>query len=90
MTELPAGTVTIADLYRELVGMRSDLSAALTRIEVIDTQTKEAALVHSDHETRLRLLEIGAARLAGKLAMMAGGGSVAGGWIGYILGHFVH
>jgi len=57
LTELPPGAVTLADLYRELVGMRSEIGRALTRIEVIDSRSEEADRLHSDHETRLRTLE---------------------------------
>lgn len=90
MSELPAGAFTIADLYREMVGMRADVVKALTRIEVLDTRNSDADQLHRDHEARIRALESAGARLAGKLAVMAGGGSVAGGWVGYLLGHFMH
>ena len=36
MSDLVAGSVTIGDLYRELVGMRSDLSRVLARQEATD------------------------------------------------------
>jgi hypothetical protein len=90
MSELAPGNVTIADLYKEMVGMRADVVKALTRIEVLDTRNTDADQLHRDHETRLRALESAGARLAGKLAVMAGGTGVAGGWVGYLLGHFMH
>jgi hypothetical protein len=42
--------------------------------------------IHADHETRLRALERFRFTLGG-LAVV--GGAVAG-WVGYVLGHFVH
>jgi hypothetical protein len=73
---LPAGTVTIADLYRELTGMRADVTRALTRIEVIDSRD-------TDHEARIRILERFRYTLMG-VAVVVGAGS---GYIGYLLGH---
>ena len=90
MTDLIPGAVTIGDLYRELVGMRSDLARVLAHQEATDLVNRNAEQIHADHEARIRALETAGARLAGKLAVMAGGGSVAGGWVGYILGHFIH
>lgn len=68
---LPAGTVTIADLYRELVGMRNDVARALTRIEVIDSRNGDADKLHSDHEQRIRALEQFRWKLAGIAIVMA-------------------
>lgn len=65
MSELQPGTVTIADLYRELVAMRADVARALTRIEVIDSRNKGADDLHLDHERRLRQLEAFRWKLAG-------------------------
>lgn len=86
MSELQPGNVTIADLYREMVGMRSDVVKALTRIEVLDVRNGEADRLHADHEARLRTLERFRYTLAG-LAMIGG---VAAGWVGYVLGHIYH
>lgn len=74
MTDLPAGIVTVADLYRELVGMRGDIGAAMVKIEVINTRDQDAARVDADHEARLRTLErfrytlLGASTLVGLAA----------------------
>lgn len=86
MAELPAGTVTIADLYRELVGMRTDIGKALIKIEVLDIRNTDADRLHADHEARLRALE----RFRYTLAGVAFVGGTAAGWVGYLLGHFVH
>lgn len=81
MTEIPPGAVTVADLYRELVGMRSDLVKALTRIEVIDTVNKGAEDDRRDHEQRLRILEAFKWKLLG---VCITGGAIAGGGASWI------
>jgi hypothetical protein len=85
MTDLVAGSVTIGDLYRELVGMRSDLSRVLAKQEAIDLINHSAEQIHADHETRIRMLERFRYTLAG-LAILGGVGS---GFLGYLLGHAV-
>lgn len=57
MSDMQPGTVTMADLYRELVAMRTDVARALTRIEVIDSRNGDADKLHADHESRIRTLE---------------------------------
>ena len=47
---IPAGAVTTADLYRELIGMRVDVTRVITKL---DTAEK----VDQDHEARIRQLE---------------------------------
>lgn len=86
MSDLVPGAVTIADLYRELVGMRSDLTRVLAHQEATDLINHSADLIHADHETRLRMLERFRYTLAG-LAVI--GGAVSG-YVGYLLGHFAH
>ena len=53
MSELNAGSVTIADLYRELVGMRSDLTRVLAKQEATDVRNLRADQIHADVEARL-------------------------------------
>jgi hypothetical protein len=86
MTELSTGTVTIGDLYRELVGMRSDLTRVLAHQEATDLINRSADAIHADHETRIRMLE----RFRYTLAGLAVIGGAASGWVGYLLGHYVH
>lgn len=86
MTDLQAGTVTVADLYRELVGMRHDVTAALTRIEVIDAARPSLDKQLADHEQRMRALERFRFTVAGVSII----GGVGAGWIGYLLGHAIH
>jgi hypothetical protein len=57
VTELPANQVTMGDLYREIVGLRADLTRSLSKLEVIESRNGEADRLHADHEARLRSLE---------------------------------
>jgi hypothetical protein len=87
MTDLQAGSVTIGDLYRELVGMRSDLSRVLAHQEATDLINRSSEQIHADHEARLRGLEKFRYTLAG-LALVGGAAAGAvGAWVGYVLGH---
>ena len=86
MSELAPGNVTIGDLYRELVGMRQDITRALTRIEVIDTRNVDADRLHNDHESRLRALE----RFRFTMGGLAIVGEIVAGVVGYWLGHVLH
>ncbi len=56
-SEMPAASVTVADLYHEVVAMRADLAALLTKIERADERGVSAERVQTDHEGRLRSLE---------------------------------
>ena len=85
--ELAPGSVTVADLYRELIGLRSDIVRALTRVERIDTVNQAADEIHRDHEMRLRGLESFRWKLAGAcltLGAVAGGGAA---WVGLAIAH---
>lgn len=87
MTDLPPGAVTVADLYRELVGMRADVVKALTRIEVIDTVNRSAEDIHRDHESRLRGLEQFKWKVFGAsitVSVITGGGAA---WIALTIAH---
>jgi hypothetical protein len=86
MSDPVLGGVTIGDLYRELVGMRSDLTRVLAHQEATDLINRSAEQIHADHETRLRALE----RFRYTLAGLAVIGGAASGWAGYLFGHFVH
>lgn len=87
MTELAPGAVTTADLYRELVGLRTDITRAIERLAVIDTKTHDAESRHNDHELRLRALEAFKWKLAGgciALSIVSGG---AAGWVALAIHH---
>jgi hypothetical protein len=85
VTDLIAGSVTIADLYRELVGMRSDLTRVLGHQEATELRNITADAIHADVEVRLRALE----RFRYTLAGLAIVGGAASGFVGYLLGHAV-
>jgi hypothetical protein len=55
--EIPASSVTVTDLYHELVGMRADVAAMLTKMERVDERAVNSERVVGDHESRLRTLE---------------------------------
>jgi hypothetical protein len=87
MTELHGGTVTNADLYSELVGMRGDLSRAVTRLEVINVRNIAADRIDADHESRIRVLEAFRWKLLGVAVCVALASGTISGIIGYVLGH---
>ena len=76
---IPAGAVTTADLYRELIGMRSDVVRAMTRLEMADR-------IHSDHELRLRSLEQFKWKLLGAVLAGSAGVSAVVTWVGLTVG----
>jgi hypothetical protein len=76
MNELPPGSVTTADLYRELIGLRGDLGRALLRLERLDTVNSTAEEIHRDHEQRLRSLETFRWKLAGACLLVSGAAGV--------------
>lgn len=86
-TEIPAGAVTTADLYRELVGMRQDITKALERLAVVDARNINADGVHVDHENRLRSLERFKWTLLGLAAAVSTTVSVSGTLLGLALTH---
>lgn len=86
MSELPRGDITVKDLFLELQGLRGDLTRVLTHMERVDTRNEAADRAHTDYEIRLRALETFRYKLAGISVV----GGVGAGWVGYLLGHFVH
>lgn len=75
-----------AQIASDVSSMRADLGKAMTRLEVVDTWRQGIEMVRTDHEARLRLLERFRYTLAG-LAVV--GGTLAG-YVGYLMGHFMH
>jgi hypothetical protein len=87
MTDILPGAVTTADLYRELVGMRTEVVRALERLAVIESRNQDDNQRSGDHEARLRMLERFRWKLAGACLT---GGAVAGSlttWAGYVVSH---
>ena len=87
MTELAPGAVTTADLYRELVGMRGDLSKILMHQERIDVRNEAADRLHADHEVRIRALEVAKWKLAGACIALSAVGGGGAAWIALALSH---
>lgn len=85
MSELQPGMVTIADLYRELTGLRADVARALTRIEVIDSRNADADKAHADYESRLRVLEAFRWKLAGMAIVISVICGLASGYLAWLL-----
>lgn len=79
--QLPAGQITIGDLYREISGMRTDVAKALERIAVHDANSTSAAADIADHEARIRRLEQFRYLLLGGGAL----GGAIGGWVAQYL-----
>jgi hypothetical protein len=71
---IPPGAVTTADLYRELVGIRTDMAKNLVRLEV-------GAAVDTDHETRIRQLERFRYLLLGATIVVSAAVSAFGTWV---------
>jgi len=65
MSELPAGQVTIADLYRELTGMRRDLAEVVTGNRLAEERHNINVKDHEDYNQRIRTLERGWWKVAG-------------------------
>lgn len=57
MPELPSSQITIADLYRVLVGLQDTMSKLAGHIERIDGRNEAADRLHADHEGRMRAIE---------------------------------
>lgn len=56
-SELPSAAITIGDLYRELVTIRTDMASMLIETKVIATRHEATQADISDHEGRIRGIE---------------------------------
>lgn len=83
--QLPAGQVTIADLYRELAGLRTDIGKALTSLEVINARNVAADRTDNDHEARIRGLEAFRWKLAGIALCISVISGLLSGYLAYVL-----
>ncbi len=84
MSELPHGEVTIADLYRSLVAIQSDMSSMATEIRLLGRESESSGRQTADHEARLRIIETTRAKLIGAATF---GGVLAGALGGYVTSH---
>jgi len=71
MTELIPGQVTVADLYRELTGMRRDLAEVITGNRLAEERHNINVKDHERYDRRLRKLELGWAKLLGAAAAVS-------------------
>lgn len=65
------GAVTTADLYRELVLMREQLTKLVTRGELAEERHQEVKNDLGDHERRIRTLERAWWKVAGAAAVIS-------------------
>lgn len=86
LNEYP-GQVTIADLFRVMSAIQSDLSKALTKLEVIDTRNTAADATSGDHENRLRKLESAYQRVYGAAVAIGTVAGVISGWLSSLAHH---
>lgn len=77
---IPNGSVTTADLYREMIGMRTDVVKALVLLDA-------ASKTDNDHEGRLRALERFRFTLLGASVGISAAVSALGTWIGLNIHH---
>jgi hypothetical protein len=78
------GAVTVADLYRELADLRTDMQQVITNLKVIKAT---APVQLADHEGRIRTLERFRFTLLGAAVVVSAIVSAAGTWIGLALAH---
>ncbi len=64
--QMPSGQITVADLYTTLQNLNTNLTKALTQLEVINSRNNQADTQARDHELRLRKVEEITAIAAGK------------------------
>ena len=71
MAELPAGQVTVADLYREMVEVRNQIGNLVTGFTLAEERHQNDQEVHRDHERRIRTLERGWWKVSGAAAVIS-------------------
>ncbi len=81
MTGLDSGQVTVADLYKVMTGIQTDLREAVSKLEVIDARNVMADKIQSDHEARLRSLEAFKLKSTGIAVFLATAAGIASGYL---------
>ena len=71
MSEIQAGQVTVADLYKEVVQVRQDIGTVAIGVRLAEERHVTNTAVHEDHERRLRALERAWWKLAGAAAVIS-------------------
>jgi hypothetical protein len=83
----PYSPITNGDVYTEVVGMRAELRTALQEIAVIKSRNANADYLHTDHETRLRRIEVDVIRIRVVASAIA---SIAGIFSGFVTAVLTH
>jgi hypothetical protein len=81
------GQVTIADLFRVLTSIQSDLGRAVTKLEVLESRNTLSDQQHQDFETRIRSLEAAAIRTKTVATTVASAAGVVAGIIADLISH---
>jgi len=71
MSELPAGQVTVADLYREMITMRNLVGEVVVGMRLAEERHANDTAIHADQEKRIRRLEQGWLKVAGAAAAVS-------------------
>ena len=72
-------------IQADVSALRSDVTKALTHIEVIDVRNQASDEIHRDFEARIRILE----RFRFTLAGLSVVGGILAGAAGYFVGHMI-
>jgi hypothetical protein len=72
-------------IQADVSALRSDVTKALTHIEVIDVKNQASDEIHRDFEARIRILE----RFRFTLAGLSVVGGILAGAVGYFVGHMI-
>ena len=81
MSEMQAGQVTVADLYKEVVQVRQDIGTVAIGVRLAEERHVTNTAVHEDHERRLRVLERAWWKLTGAAALVSAVTSLAVAWL---------
>lgn len=81
MSEMTAGSVTVADLYKEIVQVRNDIGAVAVGVRLAEERHITNVNIHDDHERRVRALERSWWRAAGAAAVISVAVSWATAWV---------
>jgi len=76
---------TQATMATNMATLSETVAKALTRLEVLDTMNNQTKYNHTDHETRLRVLESGMTRFRATVTTVA----TLAGFAAGVLGHFI-
>jgi hypothetical protein len=81
MSEIQAGQVTVADLYKEVVQVRQDIGTVAIGVRLAEERHVTNTSIHDDHERRLRALERAWWKVAGAAAVLSAAVSLLTAWL---------